>query len=86
MTQVALNPFACPGCAKGTLVKVEVEETTIIGAKRHPVIITAKCPNGHWLVVFVDKNFQVRDVEVAASSTDSDEDAVDKTKTWFDTL
>ncbi|MHA2379296.1 MAG: hypothetical protein ACXADS_08460 [Candidatus Thorarchaeota archaeon] len=86
MTQVALNPFACPRCAKGTLVKVRVEESTIIEAKRHPVIITAKCPNGHWLVVFVDKNFQVRDVEVAVSSTDTGEDEVDNTETWFDTL
>jgi hypothetical protein len=67
-------------------VKVEVEATTITEAKRHPVIVTAKCPNGHSIVVFVDKNFQVRDVEAVASASDKQEDAVDKTKSWFDSL
>jgi len=63
-----------------------VEESTITEAKRHPVIVTAKCPNGHSVVVFVDKNFQVRDVEVVAAATGKKEDAVDKAKSWFDTL
>jgi hypothetical protein len=31
-------------------VKVEVEATTITEAKRHPVIVTAKCPSGHSIV------------------------------------
>jgi hypothetical protein len=83
---VALNPFACPACSKGNLVKVEVEATTITEAKRHPVIVTATCPKGHAIVVFVDKNFQVRDVEAVASASEKQEDAVDKTKSWFDSL
>ena len=42
LATVSLNPFACPACSKGILVKVEVEATTITEAKRHPVIVTAK--------------------------------------------
>ncbi len=86
LATVALNPFSCPACSKGTLVKVEVEATTITEAKRHPVIVTAACPKGHSLVVFVDKNFQVRDVEAVATASEKHEDAVDKTKSWFDSL
>ncbi|MFX0054660.1 MAG: hypothetical protein ACFFAX_13305 [Promethearchaeota archaeon] len=86
MANVTLNPFACPACSKGTLVKVEVEAATITEAKRHPVIVTTQCPNGHSIVVFVDKNFQVRDVEAVAGAAKKQEDAVDKTKSWFDSL
>lgn len=81
-----LNPFACPACGSGSLVKVSVEAATITEAKRYPVIVTAACQKGHSLVVFVDKNFQVRDVEAAASAEEEVEDAVDKTKSWFDSL
>ncbi|MFX0108592.1 MAG: hypothetical protein ACFE7R_09930, partial [Candidatus Hodarchaeota archaeon] len=67
-------------------VKADVEETTITEATRLPVIITAKCPKNHSLVVFVDGNFQVRDVEVAATAAVEMEGALDKTKSWFDSL
>ena len=86
LATVALNPFSCPACSKGTIVKVEVDTTTITEAKRHPVIVTATCPKGHSLVVFVDKNFQVRDVEAVVGAAEKQEDAIDKTKSWFDSL
>lgn len=82
MTRVNLKPFACPACRDGTLVEVKVEESVIAGAKRYPTIVTAKCPKGHSLVVFVDANFQVRDVEAAAQATEEEKDALDRTKDW----
>ncbi|MGY5865341.1 MAG: hypothetical protein RTV41_12120 [Candidatus Thorarchaeota archaeon] len=68
---VKLTQFVCPACKDGTLVCVEVERTKITKADRHPTIVTARCSNGHSLVVFVDINFKIRDVEVA---TDAEED------------
>ena len=78
MTKIKLKPFACRACKEGTLVYVEVEEHKITQAKRYPVIVTAKCPKNHALVVFVDSNFQVRDVEVAAEATEEEKGATDK--------
>ncbi|MFW9925819.1 MAG: hypothetical protein ACFFDM_03515 [Candidatus Thorarchaeota archaeon] len=87
MAKVKLKQFACPACKDGTLVFVEVDETKITLAKRYPVIVTAKCPKkNHSLVVFVDANFQVRDVEAAAEASEEKKDAIDKTKGWFDSL
>ena len=68
---VKLTQFVCPACKDGTLVHIEVEKTKITKAERHPTIVTARCPNDHSLVVFVDKDFKIRDVEVAA---DAEED------------
>ncbi|MGQ4912903.1 MAG: hypothetical protein ACP6KW_12090 [Candidatus Thorarchaeota archaeon] len=86
MTEISLKPFACPACNDGTLVEVKVKEEVITGASRYPTIITAKCPKGHSLVVFVDANFQVRDVEEAAQASEKKQDAIDKAKGWFDSL
>jgi hypothetical protein len=84
LTRVNLKAFACPACKDGTLVEVKVEESVITQAKRYPTMVTAKCPKGHSLVVFVDANFQVRDVEAAAQATEKEKDAFDKTKDWFE--
>jgi hypothetical protein len=86
LVKVKLNPFACPTCKDGMLVYVEVEELTIKRAKRFPTIVTAKCSRNHALVVFVDANFQVRDVEPSAVATEEQKDAVDKTKGWFESF
>ena len=80
MAKAKLKQFAWPACQDKTFVYVEVEETKITEAKRYPTIVTAKCPNDHSLVVFVDTNFQVRDVETAAEATEEVKDAIDKTK------
>ena len=84
MAKVKLKPFACKACKDGTLVYVEVEEFKITQAKRYPVIVTAKCPKHHALVVFVDSNFQVRDVEVAAEATEEKKGATDKAVGYFE--
>ncbi|MFX1481629.1 MAG: hypothetical protein ACFFCP_00420 [Promethearchaeota archaeon] len=87
MAKVKLKQFACPACRDGTLVYVEVDEYMITTAKRYPVMVTAKCPTkNHSLVVFVDANFQIRDVEAAAEATEEKKDAIDRTKGWFDSL
>jgi hypothetical protein len=65
---VKLTQFACPACKDGTQVSVEVEKKKITKADRHPTIVTARCQNGHSLVVFVDINFKIRDVEVATDA------------------
>lgn len=86
MAKVKLRPFACPTCGAGKLVYVEVDELTITRAKRYPTIVQARCAKGHPLVVFVDANFQVRDVEVSAIATEEEKDAVEKTKGWFESF
>ncbi|MHA2026607.1 MAG: hypothetical protein ACXACG_00070 [Candidatus Thorarchaeota archaeon] len=72
LRKVELTQFVCPACKDGTLVNVKVKKTKITKAEKHPTIVTTRCPNDHSLVVFVDINFKIRDVEVAA---DAEEDA-----------
>ncbi|NHJ14541.1 MAG: hypothetical protein EAX95_12755 [Candidatus Thorarchaeota archaeon] len=92
MAKKTMKPFACPACSDGTLVNLEVEESVITESKRFPVMVTARCPKKHSLVVFIDNNFQVRDVQAAADATDDAKgkedtsDALDKAKGWFDSL
>lgn len=86
MPKIKLKPFACPACKTNNLVYVEVEERQITHAVRYPTIVTAKCTKGHSLVAFVDANFQVRDVEIAAEATEEEKDAVEKTKGWFESF
>ena len=88
VTKVDLKPFACPVCKGGNLVKIQIDESVVTEAPRHPVIITAICSKKHTLAVFVDSNFQVRDIEATMSvaSGEDEGDAVDKTKSWFDSL
>ena len=80
LAKVKLTQFACPACQDGTLVYVEIEGKKIKEAKRYPTIVTAKCPSEHSLVVFVDSNFQIRDVEVAAEATKKVKDPIKKKK------
>jgi len=87
MSKVTLNPFNCPTCKDGTLVRVDVDEDAIMKATRLPAMITVSCSKNHTLVVFVDRGFQVRDVEaVVATSKDVNKDALDKTTDWFGSM
>ncbi len=87
MAIVTLNPFNCPTCKDGTLVRVDVDEDAIMKATRLPAMITVSCSKKHSLVVFVDRGFQVRDVEAAvATSKDENKDALDKTTDWFGSM
>ncbi len=86
MTRVSLNPFNCPACRDGTIVRVDVDYDSIKEAKRLPAMVTVNCPKHHTLVLFVDGNFQVRDVEAAVESPSEDKDAIDKTGDWFSSL
>jgi hypothetical protein len=86
MTRISLNPFTCPACKDGTLVKVDVDEDSIKMAKRLPAMVTVKCPKNHNLVIFVDGGFQVRDVEAAVGTEGNEKDAMDKTGSWFSSL
>lgn len=86
MARISLTPFNCPECKSGNLVQVEIEEQFIREAKRLPAMVTATCSKNHSLVLFVDGNFQVRDIEVASRAAIEEQDAIDKTSDWFDSL
>ncbi|MHA2206931.1 MAG: hypothetical protein ACXADL_12165, partial [Candidatus Thorarchaeota archaeon] len=86
MAKVELRPFNCPACKDGNFVKIEIDEDIITKAKRLPAMVTTKCAKKHSLVLFVDGNFQVRDIEAAISAASEDKDAIDKTKDWFGSL
>ena len=82
-----LNTVPCPIC-DGSIDGISVEENSITEAKRVPVLIPAKCSNGHQVILFVDKQFTVRDVEAAGQvvdeSCDDAEGSVDKALKWMD--
>jgi hypothetical protein len=65
-----------------------VEEESIKTATRIPVIIPAKCSKKHSVVLFVDRNFTVRDVEAAAEALQDGDDksSVDKAQSWMDSF
>ena len=62
---IRLKAFACPVCKDGTLVEIKIKKSALKRSNRFPVLVTAKCPKSHNLVLFVDASYQVRDVEVA---------------------
>ena len=85
MGKKTLNSVPCPIC-KGSVEGIIVEEESITEAKRVPVLVPAKCSNGHQVVLFVDKQFTVRDVEAAGLVVDagSESSSVDKAQKWMD--
>ncbi|MCK5151383.1 MAG: hypothetical protein KAQ65_06075 [Candidatus Thorarchaeota archaeon] len=85
MGNKTLNAVPCPRC-DGTVKDVVVDEESITSAKRVPVLVTTRCTNNHSVVLFVDRNFTVRDVEAAGEVVNgSDNDAaVDKAQEWMD--
>ena len=86
MGKKTLNSVPCPEC-KGSIEGIVVEEDSITNAKRVPVLVPAKCSNGHNVILFVDKKFTVRDVEKAGAVVDGDENgSVDKAQKWMDSF
>jgi hypothetical protein len=84
MGKTTLNTVPCPDC-KGLIEGIVVEEDSITNAKRIPVLVPAKCNNGHNAILFVDKQFTVRDVEMAGAVIDEgDGGSVDKARKWMD--
>jgi hypothetical protein len=84
MGKTTLNTVPCPDC-KGSIEGIVVEEDSITNAKRIPVLVPAKCTNGHNVILFVDKQFTVRDVEMAGAVVDADDKgSVDKAQNWMD--
>ncbi len=63
-----------------------MQEGSIRDSKRIPVLIPAKCDKDHSVVLFVDRNFTVRDVEAAGAAVQDDDEtsAVDKAQGWMD--
>ena len=81
-----LNSVPCPTCDVA-IDGISVEEKSITEAKRVPVLVPAKCSNGHQVILFVDKQFTVRDVEAAGQVVEGSEDSegsVDKALKWMD--
>ena len=89
MGEKNLNTIPCPIC-DGSINGVSVEEESIAEAKRIPVLVPAKCSNGHQVILFVDKQFTVRDVEAAGQvvhdGRDDDASSVDKAQSWMDSF
>ncbi len=86
MGKMTLNTVPCPEC-KGPIQDIVVEEHSITNAKRIPVLVPAKCSNGHNVILFVDKQFTVRDVETAGAVVYSDDEgSVDKAQKWMDSF
>ena len=79
-----LDTVRCAICSS-TIEGVQVDEDSIQNAKRVPVIIPAKCTNGHSVVIFVNRNFTIRDVEATGEAVQGDENkgSVDKAQSWI---
>lgn len=82
-----LSAVPCPTC-KGTVEAITVNEESITESKRVPVLIPAKCKNGHNVILFVDRKFTIRDVEAAGQVVDDgsseSDDSVKKAIKWMD--
>ncbi|MFW9808182.1 MAG: hypothetical protein ACFFE6_02270 [Candidatus Thorarchaeota archaeon] len=86
MGKMTLNTIPCPEC-KEPIEDIVVEEDSITNAKRIPVLVPAKCSNGHNVILFVDKQFTVRDAELAGSVVSEDDGgSVDKAQKWMDSF
>ncbi|MFW9918952.1 MAG: hypothetical protein ACFFED_05085 [Candidatus Thorarchaeota archaeon] len=83
MTLTTLKSVPCPKC--GALVEnVKVDEDSIVNASRVPVLVTAKCSQGHSCILFVDRNLTIRDIEAASAVVqDNTESSVDKAQKWM---
>ena len=81
---MTLNTVPCPEC-RGPIEGIVIEEDSITNAKRIPVLVPAKCSNGHNVILFVDRKFTIRDVETAGTVVDED-GSVSKAMKWMDSL
>jgi len=80
-----LSAYPCPKC-DGQVKGIVIDEDSITNAKRVPVLVSARCTNDHPVVLFVDRNFTIRDVEAAGEVVQEPdiEGAVDKAQKWMD--
>lgn len=87
MGNKTLTSVPCPKC-DGAVKGIVVDEDSITNAKRVPVLVSARCNNDHPVVLFVDRNFTVRDVEAAGEVVQEIdvEGAVDKAQKWMDSF
>ena len=63
--------------------EVEVDEDSIINAPRVPVLINAACSRGHQVVLFVDRNFNIREAEPVVSQSKQKKSSLDKARGWL---
>jgi hypothetical protein len=62
MSRRILREHPCPVCGK-MIGGVMVKEEAIQNAPRVPVLILAMCENEHLVVLFVDRNLDIREAE-----------------------
>jgi len=78
-----LKSVPCPKC-NAPVENVKVDEDSITNASRVPVLVTAKCSNGHSCILFVDRTLTIRDVEAASEVVqDGEGSSVDKAQKWM---
>jgi len=82
VTKRILPDYPCPSCS-GKIRNVAVEEDAIKKAPRIPVLVAAKCEKGHQVILFVDRNLQIREAEPAAADATQKKSAIDKASNWF---
>jgi hypothetical protein len=63
--------------------EVEIDEDSIINAPRVPVLINAACSRGHQVVLFVDRNFNIREAEPVVSQSKQKKSGLDKAQGWL---
>ena len=57
-----LGSYPCPLC-NAVISGVVVREADILQSKRSPVMVQAKCPRGHDIALYIDKQFAIRQAE-----------------------
>jgi len=82
VTRRVLQNYPCPVCGE-QISGVTVDEESIRSAPRVPVLIPAKCERGHQVVLFVDRNLEIREAEPVVPDSEQRKSSVDKAKKWF---
>lgn len=80
MPERKLAGYPCPVC-KTMIVGVIVKEEDILGSKRTPALVPAKCPSKHDVALYVDRQFKIRDAEPMVDP--KSEGGLDKAKKWI---
>ncbi|WXG46842.1 MAG: hypothetical protein WED05_09325 [Candidatus Atabeyarchaeum deiterrae] len=83
MPERKLHDFPCPVC-KSIISGVVVKEEDILGAKRSPALVPAKCPGKHDVALYVDKQFRIRDAEPLIDPKTAG--GLDKARKWISEL
>jgi hypothetical protein len=75
-----LAAYPCPVC-KAMISGIVVTEEDILGSKRSPALVPAKCPVKHDVALYVDKQFKIRDAEPLVDP--KTEGGLDKASKWM---